>query len=123
MNTSDFIVTLAQTADSTQTNLFPFPFSTHLIFCIISLILFAGLFVSQKKPYQIIMAVAIPFSLAIWISESKIVFYGVGLVELALLVAALVSTIIYKSKHKNDASGEDKAAPVNADAAPEGDEE
>ena len=45
------------------------------------------------------MAVAIPFSLTIWLSDSRTIFYAVGIVEFVLLIAAFISSIIYNKKH------------------------
>lgn len=87
------------TTEVVQPNLFPFPFPVHLVFACIALFLFAYLFSKNKKPYQLIMAVAIPFSLTIWLSDSRTLFYAVGIVEFVLLIAAFISSIIYNKKH------------------------
>lgn len=96
MNISDFLITMAQTTEVEQPGLFPFPFVPHLIFCCLALVFFIFRFIKQKCPYQLIMAVAIPFTLVIWVGRK--VFYGVGIVELILTVAAVVTSIIFKKK-------------------------
>ncbi len=98
MNISDFLITMTQTAEVEQPGLFPFPFSLHLVFCCIALIFFIFRFIKEKLPYQLIMAVAIPFSLIIWLSESKTLFYGVGIAELIFIIAAFVTSIIFRKK-------------------------
>lgn len=98
MNFSDLFLTMAQTTEIEQASLFPFPFSLHLIFCCISVAFFIFQFVREKAPYQLIMAVAIPFSLVIWLSEGKTLFYMVGIVEAVLLVSAFVTSIVCKKK-------------------------
>ena len=96
MNISDFLITMAQTTEVEQPGLFPFPFVPHLIFCCLALVFFIFRFIKQKCPYQLIMAVAIPFTLVIWVGRK--VFYGVGIVELILTVSAVVTSIIFKKK-------------------------
>lgn len=120
MNISDYIVTLAQTAEVEKPNLFPFPFNTHLIFCCLAIVFFAILFSREKKPYQLIMGIAIPFSLVIWLSDSRTLFYAVGIIELILLLAAFITSIIFKDKKtdskavsKDETSGE--SAPDTGD--------
>lgn len=108
MNTFNYISAMAQTSSSDNTNLFPFPFHVHLIFSIICVLFFLGIYGKQKKPYQCIMAFAVPLSLVIWLSEDKKVFYGVGIVELVLLAAAFIITIAGKIKVKKAAEAAKK---------------
>lgn len=84
--------------DVENPNLFPFPFKIHIGFVIIAFIFFALRFIFEKKLYQLIFAVAVPLSLLLWISESKTWFYTVGVVELVLMIAALVSSMFKKKK-------------------------
>ncbi len=87
-------------------NLFPFPFSLHLIFCIVGLIFFIYRFATDKKPFQLIMAVAIPFSLTLWISSSRTWFYIVGAIELILILVAFVTSIAFRNKNKSSDNSE-----------------
>jgi len=52
-----------------------------------------------RKPHQLIMAIAIPFSLVIWVSASRTLFYAVGITEVLLLLLALILNIVYRKKH------------------------
>lgn len=98
-------------------NLFPFPFNMHIIFSAIALVFFIYRFITQKKPFQLILAIAIPLSLTVWISESRSWFYALGLIELILLVIAFVSSLIFKKKTSaKDNSSADEAAEVNAES-------
>lgn len=94
----DFFTGLAM-INAENPNLFPFPFKLHLIFSIIAFVFFIIRFTFDKKAYQAILAVAIPFSMTIWLSENKVWFYIVGIIELILLCVAFISTIVYKSRH------------------------
>lgn len=87
------------TTEILQPNLFPFPFPHHLVFCCIAMIFFGYLYMKYKKPHQLIMAIAIPFSLIIWISESRTLFYTMGIIEVILMILAIVVNIIHKKKH------------------------
>ncbi|MGN0677608.1 MAG: hypothetical protein ACI4K5_07660 [Ruminococcus sp.] len=87
------------TTEVLQPTLFPFPFQHHLIFCCVALVFFGYLYMKYKKPHQLIMAIAIPFSLVLWISTNRVLFYAVGIIEVILLITALVLNIIHKKKH------------------------
>lgn len=88
---------LTQQAGIENPSLFPFPFKMHLIFGIFGAVFFAYRFFTQKRPFQLIMAVAIPLSLIVWLSESKTLFYGLGIVEAILILAAVVTSFIFKA--------------------------
>lgn len=116
MNISDTFLTMAQTAEVSQPALFPFPLGLYAVFCIVALAFFIFRFVKEKAPYQLIMAVAIPFSLLIGISNGKTLFYLVGIVELVLLISAFVVSIVCKKKTpetvpEKTESAEDEAKP------------
>ena len=104
MFNTDLLVTLSQ-AEVENTNLFPFPFGMHITF--------VYRFFTDKKPYQIIFAVAVPLSLTLWASESRKWFYIIGAVELVLLLAAFISTFFFKSKPEVKTV---PAAPAKAEA-------
>ncbi|MDY4414672.1 MAG: hypothetical protein SPE43_09970 [Ruminococcus sp.] len=103
------------TTEVLQPNLFPFPFQHHLIFCCVALVFFVFLYMKYKKPHQLIMAIAIPFSLVLWISTSRVLFYAVGIIEVILLITALVLNIIHRKKHpelyEEKKDNEDKEKP------------
>lgn len=102
----DFLLTIT-TSEIENANLFPFPFGLHLVFCAIALIFFGWRFSEQKKPFQLLFAIAVPLSLAIWLNDSKTWFYIIGLIELLLILAAFVSCFIFKDKAPEENSAED----------------
>ncbi len=98
-------------------NLFPFPFNMHLIFSALALVFFIYRFITQKKPFQLILAIAIPLSMTIWISENRTWFYTLGLIELILLVIAFVTSLIFKDKTPaKENSSADEAAEGNTES-------
>jgi hypothetical protein len=110
---------MAQTSDIDQPTLFPFPFGMHLCFALISLVFFVYRFVTDKRPYQLILAIAIPLSLTIWLSENRKLFYIIGAVELVLLIAALVTSIVIKKPEDTSADDdEDDDDDDDAEEAP-----
>ena len=100
MNISSMLSIMLQNTETNKPSLFPFPFHLHIIFSIIGLAFFVYRFFQQKRPYQAIMAVAIPISLLIWMSDSKPLFYTIGICELILLISAFVTSIIFKNSNK-----------------------
>ena len=111
----NMLTTLSE-AEIENPNLFPFPFSMHVGFAIVGLIFFLYRFVTDKKPYQLIFAFAIPFSLTIWLSEIRAWFYTLGAVEAVLVICAFITTFIFKDKPE-----EQPAAPAKEDEAPAAD--
>lgn len=119
MNLSDTIITIAQAQEVVQPNLFPFPLPFHLAFSCISLVFFLFQFKREKKPYQLIMAFAIPFSLLLWLFDSHTLFYAVGITELICFAAAFITSIIFKDKNPEKTESE---AETEADEADGNDE-
>lgn len=98
MINSDVLLTLALN-EMENPSFFPFPFPLHLVFSIIAFAFLIFRFVTNKKPYQLIMAIAIPLSLILWLpSASRSVYYITGLIELILIAAAFVTSLIFKDK-------------------------
>ncbi len=121
---------LAQNTEVLQPTLFPFPFKAHLVFCIAALLLFVFQYIKDKKTYQLIFAVAVPASLLLWLSESRTLFYAVGVMEGVLLFAALVTAIIFRDKSKSedknvetDETVTEEASTESSEASPENNEE
>ena len=100
-------------------SIFPVSETRHLIFCIIACVFFLLQFLRTKRWHQLILAVAIPLSMLVYIDpESKALFYGVGIAELVLLTAALVIGIVQGKKIEQQEKAAKEAAEA-ADAAAE----
>lgn len=109
---TDIFSTAALLAESETPNLFPFPFPFHLVFAVFSFIFFIVSFFRYRKPYQLLFAVGIPLSLLLWLAEeNRNLYYGVGILELIILLLALITSIICKPKKKEE--------PSAAEAKPE----
>ncbi len=81
---------------------FPIPFGWHVTFCILACVFFLIQYVRQKKSYQLLLAVAIPASLCIYIQPTNdSVFYMVGTFELVVLLGAVVFAIV-ESRHRKE---------------------
>ncbi|MBR3282048.1 MAG: hypothetical protein IKI56_01995 [Ruminococcus sp.] len=120
MNIQDMLITMDQTSEANQPSLFPFPLGLHMAFVSIAVIFFIYRFYVQKRPYQVFIASAIFISLGFWLSESKTVYYGIGIIQVILLICALVASIIYKPSEKPASAAEDEA---DEDAVSDEDEE
>ena len=115
MDLNNFIFTMSQTADADKPTLFPFPFSMHLIFVIICVVFFAYRFTTQKKPYQMIMGIAVLASMALWLSDSRAVYYGVGALEATMLLGAFVTSLIFRDKPEDAEKKDDNSSDDNSD--------
>ncbi|MDO4155660.1 MAG: hypothetical protein Q4D37_02635 [Oscillospiraceae bacterium] len=75
---------------------FPLPLPYHVVLCVLGCVFFFAQFIRLKKPYQLMMAIAMPASLLIYIQpENKILFYVVGLlIGLDMLLAVIISIVL-----------------------------
>ena len=114
MNFTDMLSTIAQISDTENPTIFPFPFAMHITLAVISVIFFTYRFMVQKKPFQLIFAIAVPLSLLLWVSNNKTLFYSLGAIELVLILLAFITSIVCKPKKEETAAA--AAADVKADA-------
>ncbi len=88
---------------------FPLPLPYHIVLCVLGCVFFLAQFIRLKKPYQLMMAAAMPASLLIYIQpENNILFYTVGLlIGLDMLLALVISIVLRicspKKKQEADA--------------------
>ena len=108
------IFALTQQAGIENPTLFPFPFNMHLIFACLAAIFFVYRFIVQRLPYQLIMAIAVLASLLIWVSESRTLFYAVGIIEAVLILAALVTSFIFHPKKIDEDKNDDGEATAES---------
>ncbi|MGN1224405.1 MAG: hypothetical protein ACI4TG_04780 [Ruminococcus sp.] len=89
---------------------FPLPLPYHVVLCVLGCVFFLAQFIRLKKPYQLMMAIAMPASLLIYIQpENKTLFYAVGLlIGLDMLLALVISIVlrIRSPKEKQEAEAE-----------------
>lgn len=105
---SNMLTTIAKISDVEDPSIFPFP-SWMLIGVVIASVIFFGYrFAVQKKPFQLIFAIAAPIALLLLISKNKTVFYAVGIIEFILILAAFISSVICKPKKAEEAAASDK---------------
>ena len=98
-----------------ELNVFPIGLNKHIIFCVIASIFFLLQFIRTKHWYQLVMAIAVPISLLIYIDhDNPYIFYGVGVVEGVLLLLALVLNIIQTSKEEKAERAKNAAAQTAA---------
>ena len=82
-----------------ETIIFPIGQDKHLIFCILATLLFVLQFLRTKRWYQLVMAIAIPASMLIYVQpENKYIYYAVGVLEAVLLLLALILNIVQSAK-------------------------
>ena len=94
-----FLNLFANGVTTAETTLFPIGSTRHTVFCVIVSIFFVFQFFRTKRWYQLIMAIAVAFSMIVYIApENKTLFYTVGVIELILLLAALVVGIVQGKK-------------------------
>jgi len=80
------------------TSVFPLTFQSHIVFCIIAVAFFIFQYVRTKAPYELMTVFAVLATLALYINDSKIIFYGVGLFELIMIIVIAISMSVTKKK-------------------------
>lgn len=84
-----------------DTSLFPIGMEKHIIFAVVAGIFFLLQFFRTKYWYELILAVAVPFSLLVYVNKTSTVwFYAVGIIEAALLLFALLTYAVQYRKIK-----------------------
>ena len=89
-----------------------------ITFLIAMYLFFVYRFKDDRRPYQLIFAIAIPLSLAIWLSDKRTLFYIIGLLELLLIIAALVTAIVFRTPAADEADDDDESEDDNEEEAP-----
>ena len=78
------------------------PCLSHCTVCA-GCVFFLAQFIRLKKPYQLMMAIAMPASLLIYIQpESRTLFYTIGLLVALDLLLALVISLIQRFRHPQE---------------------
>ena len=79
----------------------PLPITLYCVCWAVSF--FLAQFIRLKKPYQLMMAIAMPASLLIYIQpESRTLFYTIGLLVALDLLLALVISLIQRFRHPQE---------------------
>ena len=82
---------------------FPLPLAYHIVLCVLGCVFFLAQFIRLKKPYQLMLAIAMPASLLIYIQpESRTLFYTIGLLIALDLLLALVISLIQRFRHPQE---------------------
>lgn len=84
------------------TSVFPLTFQSHIIFCVIAVAFFIFQFARQKHAYQLITVFAVLATLLLYVNESRYLFYGVGILELILLITIGILISVSKKKQANE---------------------
>jgi hypothetical protein len=104
---------------------FPISFTWHLAFSILACVFFLIQYVRLKKSYQLLIAIAVPASLCIYIQpESSTLFYTIGAFEVVLLLGALVFAFLERNNRKQVAAEtaplpEETPAPDTESSSPQ----
>lgn len=111
------MLTTMELTEIENPSLFPFPAPLHIGFVIIAVIFFLFRFFTDKRPFQLIMAIAVPISLLLRLELSRQGFYIVGAIELLLLIVAAITSIAFKKKIAGKPEPAAEAASENAPEA------
>ena len=96
--------------------IFPLPFPVHIGFCIIGLLFFIIQYNRKKYIYQLLLAIAIPSTLLVYICRSDTAFMIFGLEELILFILIMVSIFITKKRLAKEEKEAMKSLDKNSEA-------
>lgn len=110
---------------------FPISFSYHLIFCLVAGGFFLMRFIRYRHPYQLLLTIAIPASLLIYLgtlaenmhmSDAMVTlfsgkgwFHTIGVFELVLLIGALILSVIDRVRNKKKSAAEAETESAEQD--------
>jgi hypothetical protein len=103
-----------------NTAVFPFSFNAHLTFAIICFVFFILQFIRLRYAYQLIMAVAIPLSLLIYVAPNKAFFYAIGIFEILALIACAVTISAARKQLEAKHSISEAISDINSDIKEDG---
>ncbi len=87
-----------------SSNVFPLPFTTHIIFAAVAFLFFIVQFIRTKYKYEPVMAMAVASTMLIYIKDSRMWICSVGILELGLLLISLVLSIAEKRSRREAAA-------------------
>ncbi|MGN1089806.1 MAG: hypothetical protein ACI4Q6_05340 [Huintestinicola sp.] len=94
--------------------IFPLPFSIHVGFVIVSVILLILCYIRRKYLYELYMLIGVVSTMFVYVAiESKVTFYILGLEEIILLILTIIE--MAKVSKKNEEA--EKAAAAAAENA------
>lgn len=92
--------------------IFPLPFSIHVGFVIVSVILLILCYMRRKYLYELYMLIGVVSTMFVYVAiDSKITFYILGLEEIILLILTIIEMAKVSKKNEED----EKAAAENAE--------
>ena len=101
---------LAKQVQGLQNIYTPFPFTVHLIFCIIATIVYIAQYTRKKSIHYLLIMLAIDATFVTQICTSEIIITCLFILEAALLIAAAIFSHQYSKSLKAEkiSSAEDK---------------
>lgn len=78
---------------------FPIRIELHIVLALLAFLVFGLQFIRYRKSHHLVLAIALPCTLLPYLSQSRILFYAVGIGELAALAAsAILARTVDKEK-------------------------
>lgn len=96
-------------------NTFPLEFSKHIVFCLIGGGFFLFQYFRQGFKYQLMSAIAICMTLLLYINDSIIWRYIVGIAEAVMIAAILITMSVERKKEAAAKEEAEKAASENTE--------
>ena len=69
---------------------FPIRIELHIVLALLAFLVFGLQFIRFHKSHHLVLAIALPCTLLPYLSQSKTLFYAVGIAEMIALIAACV---------------------------------
>lgn len=95
---------------------FPLPVPAHIVFSIIGFIFFMFMYFRKKYVYHLLLSLAIPSTLLIYLCKgSKLLYSLFGLEQLILIILIFVFIVVAKRKETKTQNSQNKASAEETD--------
>ena len=94
------LLSLLEKAPEMQNIYAPLPLSAHLVFCVLSTLLYAVLFNRRGKKHYLILMIAIDLTLMTQFWTDKMVIFALGIAEAILIIMTIVLTVKENKEEK-----------------------
>ena len=95
---------------------FPLPVPAHIVFALAGLIFFMFMYFRKKYVYHLLLSLAIPSTLLIYLCKgSKLLYSLFGLEQLILIILIFVFIVVAKRKETKTQNSQNKASAEETD--------
>ncbi len=81
-------------------SVFPLPLWLHIVFAVVGLAFYGYMYYTKRKPYHLLLALAIPSTLLVYLCQKGTAFVIFGIEQFAMLILIFITIAVSKKKEK-----------------------